>query len=50
MDTLPLDLKSLLTEVDRDERNIAFSNGAKIGHIHLRVTNLEKSLMFYKKL
>lgn len=51
MDTLSLDLKSLLEELGKDERkNIAFPNRAKIGHIHLRVTNIVNSLGFYQKL
>jgi catechol 2,3-dioxygenase len=49
MDTLPLDLQSLLSELNKDEsRNaIPFPTGGRIGHIHLRVTNLEKSIRFY---
>lgn len=51
MDTLALDLKSLLSELNGDEReNTTFPNGAKIGHMHLRVTNLERSVRFYQKL
>ena len=52
MDTLPLDLNSLLSELNNnkgDEKNNAkaFPTGARIGHIHLRVTNLERSIKFY---
>jgi len=50
MDTLPLDLDSLVSEeLNKEERENAkaFPNGARIGHIHLRVTNLEKSIKFY---
>jgi len=51
MDTLPLDLQSLMSELNQDERkNNSFPNGAKIGHMHLRVTNLERSVRFYQKL
>jgi catechol 2,3-dioxygenase len=51
MDTLPLDLRSLLEELSNDERkNITFPNGGKIGHMHLRVTNLAKSSQFYRNL
>lgn len=51
MDTLQLELESLLSELKDDERkNIVFPNGARIGHMHLRVTNLEKSLRFYQRL
>jgi catechol 2,3-dioxygenase len=63
MDTLPLDLDSLVAEVDNQEqekrrkgkeeqnRNIteAFSTGVRIGHMHLRVTNLERSIRFYRE-
>jgi catechol 2,3-dioxygenase len=55
MDTLPLDLKSLLSEIynkndnNKEEKNNikAFPTGARIGHMHLKVTNLEKSIKFY---
>jgi catechol 2,3-dioxygenase len=50
MNTLPLDLESLLSELSKDERkNTTFPNGSKIGHMHLRVTNLERSVKFYQK-
>jgi catechol-2,3-dioxygenase len=44
MDTLPLDLDSLVSEeFNKEERKNAeaFSSGARIGHIHLRVANLK---------
>jgi catechol 2,3-dioxygenase len=49
MDTLPLNLQSLLSETKNGEsRNvIPFPNGGMIGHMHLRVTNLERSIWFY---
>jgi catechol 2,3-dioxygenase len=52
MDTLPLDLNSLSAEMNNVEdgrkNNVkAFPAGARIGHIHLRVTNLERSIKFY---
>jgi catechol 2,3-dioxygenase len=54
MDTLPLDWNSLLAEMNNnnnkeEQRNNAkaFPTGARIGHIHLRVTNLERSIKFY---
>ena len=50
MDTLPLDLESILAELNKDEKITTFPNGARIGHMHLRVTNLEKSSSFYQKL
>lgn len=51
MDTLPLDLQSLLSELNKDEsRNvIPFPTGGRIGHMHLRVTNLERSIRFYRE-
>jgi len=54
MDTMPLDLNSLIDEINNnnqeEERNNnieAFPTGARIGHIHLKVTNLERSMKFY---
>jgi catechol 2,3-dioxygenase len=52
MDTLPLDLESLIDDINNnqeEERNNieAFPTGARIGHIHLKVTNLERSMKFY---
>jgi catechol 2,3-dioxygenase len=49
MDTLPLDLQSLLSEINEDgsKNAIPFPTGGRIGHIHLRVTNLERSIRFY---
>jgi catechol 2,3-dioxygenase len=49
MDTLPLDLQSLLSEVNEEETKNpkAFPSGARIGHMHIKVTNLERSIKFY---
>ncbi len=49
MDTLALDLPAILDESSRDEQETssAFPYGARIGHMHLRVTNLERSVKFY---
>ena len=50
MNTFPLDLNSLLDEINNKEEinnAKAFPTGARIGHIHLRVTNLERSIKFY---
>jgi catechol 2,3-dioxygenase len=49
MDTLPLDLNSLVSELNIEERKTAkaFPTGARIGHMHLRVTNLQRSIKFY---
>jgi len=45
----PLDFDSLLRELTSAQRSapIAFPNGARIGHMHLRVTDLERSVRFY---
>jgi catechol 2,3-dioxygenase len=52
MDTLPLNLQSLVSEMDRleDKNVIAFPDGARLGHMHLRVTNLESSIKFYHEI
>src|ERR687898_1973585 len=51
MDTLPLDLQSLRSEINKEEpkNTIPFPSGAKIGHIHLKVTDLGRSINFYHK-
>lgn len=46
----PLDFDSLLGELGEEgalEKPAAFPTGAKIGHMHLRVTDLERSVKFY---
>ncbi len=45
----PLNLNSLLMVLNGDETNSRspFPRGARIGHVHLRVTNLERSVKFY---
>jgi catechol 2,3-dioxygenase len=45
----PLDFDSLLRELNPAQRSKPepFPNGARIGHMHLRVTNLENSVRFY---
>lgn len=47
----PLNLDSLLRELTPAERAapVAFPKGARIGHMHLRVTDLERSVRFYKE-
>ncbi|HET6799468.1 MAG TPA: VOC family protein, partial [Nitrososphaeraceae archaeon] len=49
MDTLPLDLNSIVSELNKEEKETAkaFPIGARIGHMHLRVTNLQRSIKFY---
>lgn len=47
----PLDFASLLGELGKEQsaRPRPFPDGARIGHVHLRVTNLERSVEFYQK-
>jgi catechol 2,3-dioxygenase len=51
MDTLPLDLESVMKELSDQERRFAtpFPSQATIGHMHLRVTDLRRSLAFYQE-
>ena len=52
MDTLPLNLQSIVAEMDRLESKnpVAFPIGARIGHMHLKVTNLQRSIKFYHEI
>jgi catechol 2,3-dioxygenase len=47
----PMDFDSLLSELNDDERSRAspFPRGARIGHMHLRVTDLRRSVRFYNE-
>ena len=47
----PLDFNSLMKELSQNERNEprSFPAGAKIGHFHLKVTDLQHSVEFYQK-
>lgn len=49
MDVLPLNLDDLTSELSQEELQIAeaFPSGARIGHMHLRVTDLQRSVKFY---
>ncbi len=49
MDTLPLDLDGILGGLSQEEMRTSevFPRGARIGHMHLRVTDLERSVKFY---
>jgi catechol 2,3-dioxygenase len=54
MDTLPLDIDSLILELSKKDADLrknprSFPHGASIGHIHLKVTNLERSRNFYRE-
>jgi catechol 2,3-dioxygenase len=52
MDTLPLNLQYIVSKMDRleSENPVAFPVGARIGHMHLKVTNLERSIKFYHEM
>lgn len=47
MATLPLDLQSVLEELDSDDPGAEVAPGTTIGHIHLNVADLESSEAFY---
>jgi len=50
MTTQPLDIDSLLKEVTDARRDSlkAIADGTKVGHIHLKVTDLQRSTSFYR--
>jgi len=50
MGTLPLDIDSLLEEVVRTPENemTAIPEGTRVGHVHLKVTELSRSVAFYQ--
>ena len=50
MGTLPLDIDSLLEEVVRTPENemTAIPEGTRVGHVHLKVTELPRSVAFYQ--
>jgi len=52
MATEPLDIDSLIMEVSGTSQSSlkAFETGARLGHIHLKVANLERSIAFYQQL
>lgn len=52
MATQPLDIDSLLAEVSGILKNglNAFEDGAKVGHVHLKVTDIARSVAFYQQL
>jgi catechol 2,3-dioxygenase len=52
MDTLPLDIDSMILELSKNspdlkEKPVPFPHGATIGHLHLKVTDLDASRSFY---
>jgi catechol 2,3-dioxygenase len=52
MATQPLDIDSLLKELSGTPQDhlIAFPDGTRVGHIHLKVTELGRSIAFYQNL
>ena len=52
MATQPLDIDSLLAEVSGITKNTlnAFGDGTKVGHVHLKVTDITRSVAFYQQL
>jgi catechol 2,3-dioxygenase len=52
MATQPLDLDSLIKELEAapNEKQPAFSEGTRIGHVHLKVSDLQRSISFYRDL
>jgi len=52
MATQPLDIDSLLAEVSGIPKNglNTFEDGAKVGHVHLKVTDITRSVTFYQQL
>ena len=47
MDTLPLDLQSLLTEIGEDEPDPGMPVGTTLGHVHLQVGDLAAAERFW---
>lgn len=52
MATLPLDIESLLLELSGESKEdlTAVFDGARIGHVHLKVTDTRRSLDFYQRI
>jgi catechol 2,3-dioxygenase len=52
MGTLPLDIDSLLGELSGtpEDSLTAIPEGARVGHVHLKVTDLGRSIAFYQQL
>lgn len=50
MATQPLDIDSLLKEVANAPKNAlkAIAEGTRVGHVHLKVTDLQRSIAFYR--
>jgi catechol 2,3-dioxygenase len=52
MGTLPLDIDSLLAELSGtpEDSLTTIPEGTRVGHVHLRVTDLGRSIVFYQQL
>jgi len=52
MGTLPLDVDSLLRDVSGtvEDSPTAIPDGTKVGHLHLKVTDIGRSIAFYRQL
>lgn len=50
MATQPLDLESLIKELPKEGRDesTGFAEGTRVGHVHLKVTDLQTSITFYR--
>jgi catechol 2,3-dioxygenase len=47
--TLPLDVDDLLAEVDADESFAGLADGTTMGHVHLSVADIAKTVGFYRE-
>jgi catechol 2,3-dioxygenase len=47
MDTLPLDLDGVLSELRREDANAGMPSGTRMGHVHLNVGDLTAAEAFY---
>jgi len=52
MATQPLDLDSLITELPKEtnDKLTGIAEGTRVGHVHLKVTDLQTSITFYRNL
>jgi len=52
MATQPLDLESLIKELPKEDKDklTGLVEGTRVGHVHLKVTELQTSIIFYRNL
>ena len=50
MATQPLDLDSLIKELPKEDKLTGIVDGTRVGHVHLKVTDLQTSITFYRNL